>query len=107
MRSFTRALGVRCQHCHVYKGEDPDDLATFDFASDDKQAKQTTRAMLRMTARINADYLRGNSDTAATATEPKVTCYTCHRGEQRPLTDRPEKPPMAGHAADSNAPPKR
>jgi hypothetical protein len=36
MRSFAMGLGVRCQHCHVYKGDNPDDLNTFDFANDEK-----------------------------------------------------------------------
>jgi hypothetical protein len=88
MRSFTRALAVRCQHCHVYKGDDPDDLNTFDFASDEKPEKRTARAMLRMVAQINDEYFTGTGASGAPA-EAKVTCYNCHRGERQPLTDRP------------------
>jgi predicted trehalose synthase len=90
MKGFTRALGVRCQHCHVYRGEDPDDLNAFDFASDEKTAKQTARTMIRMLSAINNVYLENVGDPPA-AGSPKVTCYSCHRGEKRPLTERPDK----------------
>ena len=89
MKGFTRGLGVRCQHCHVYKGDDPNDLATFDFASDDKPEKRTARTMLRMLAAINNDYLKGVGEPAPDG-KPRVTCYSCHRGEKKPLTDRPQ-----------------
>jgi hypothetical protein len=88
MRGFTQGLGVRCQHCHVYKGEDPNDLSAFDFASDEKPAKQTARAMLRMVLAINNEHLKDVGE-ARPVGEMKVTCYTCHRGETRPLTRRP------------------
>lgn len=89
MKGFARGLGVRCQHCHVYRGSEPDDLDSFDFASDDKPEKRTARAMLRMQQAINQQYLKDVGDPAA-AGKPRVTCYTCHRGEKVPLTDRPE-----------------
>lgn len=88
MKGFTRGLGVRCQHCHAYKGDNPDDLGAFDFASDEKAEKRTARAMLRMLAAINDDYLKGVGEPPAGG-KPKVTCYTCHRGEKKPLTERP------------------
>jgi photosynthetic reaction center cytochrome c subunit len=88
MRGFTQALGVRCQHCHVYQGDDPNDLTKFNFASDDKAAKATARTMLRMVLAINGDHLK-DVGAARPAGEAKVTCYTCHRGETRPLTQRP------------------
>ena len=90
MRSFTRALGVRCQHCHVYKGDNPDDLTTFDFASDEKQEKLTARTMLRMVQEINDKHLKDVGEHAARG-EMKVTCYTCHRGETMPLTRPPDR----------------
>lgn len=88
MRSFTRGLGVRCQHCHVYKGDNPDDLTTFDFASDEKQEKLTARTMLRMVQEINDKHLKDVGEHASPG-EMKVTCYTCHRGETMPLTRPP------------------
>ena len=56
MRGFAQGLGVRCQHCHVHKGDTPDDLMTFDFANDEKREKQTARVMLRMVMAINNEY---------------------------------------------------
>ena len=88
MRGYTRALGVRGQHCHVYKGENPDDLSTFDFASDEKKAKVTTRTMMKMVTAINDDLLKGVGESAAPG-DPKVTCFTCHRGDTQPLSKRP------------------
>lgn len=89
MRSFTQGLGVRCQHCHVFKGDDPNDLSTFDFANDDKESKKTARTMIRMAMAINTDHLKDIGE-ARPAGELKVTCYTCHRGETKPATRRPE-----------------
>jgi hypothetical protein len=88
MRGFTSALGARCQHCHVYKGENPDDLQSFDFASDEKPAKLTARTMLGMVQTINGDTLKHVGEPRPDD-ESKVTCWTCHRGERRPQTRRP------------------
>ena len=89
MKGFTRGLGVRCSECHVYKGKEPNDLASFDFASDEKEHKETARAMLRMVSAINNDLLKGVGHHADSP-KPRVTCYTCHRGEKEPLTEKPE-----------------
>lgn len=83
MKSFTQALGVRCEFCHV--GEAGAPLETFDFASDDKEEKGTARTMLRMVADINGKYLANVGEPRAADT-PAVTCYTCHRGSRTPLT---------------------
>jgi photosynthetic reaction center cytochrome c subunit len=85
MRGFTRALGVRCQHCHVGEG---DDISKFDFASDDKAAKEVARKMLTMVMEINGKHLAGVGEPPA-AGASKVTCYTCHRGTTKPLTAAP------------------
>ena len=77
MKFFSQSLGVRCTHCHV--GEEGKPLSTFDFASDDKQAKRTARKMLEMVHRINRDDF-GVTDFA----QVKVTCFTCHRGATKP-----------------------
>lgn len=42
MRGFTRALGLRCSHCHV--GEEGAPLATYDFAADEKPLKARAEA---------------------------------------------------------------
>src|SRR5271163_1749435 len=50
MRGFAFALNVRCNYCHAQKkeGEKPG----LDYASDEKDMKQTARAMLQMVAAI-------------------------------------------------------
>ena len=80
MRSFAMELGVRCEHCHVGEGND---LSKFDFASDARAPKITARKMLKMLDGINGEYLKGIGDPAR---QPKVTCYTCHRGQKTPAT---------------------
>jgi hypothetical protein len=80
MRSFAMELGVRCEHCHLGEGND---LSRFDFASDARAAKATARRMMKMLEVINGDSLKGIGDPAR---QPKVTCYTCHRGEKTPAT---------------------
>ena len=66
MAMMTGALGVRCNHCHAGQ-----------FDKDDKPAKQTARAMMRMVFDLNKDRFAGTT---------AVTCYTCHRGQLKPAT---------------------
>ena len=83
MGTFTRALGVGCEFCHMADDSIPRDR--HDFASDAKPNKNKARTMLRMVTAINADYLTKLSSRM----QPPivVTCATCHRGvtEPRPL----------------------
>jgi tetratricopeptide (TPR) repeat protein len=83
MASFTRALGVRCSHCHVQKPGQA--FEQMDFSLDDNPKKNTARAMLRMVAAINAEHL-GRLENRRQP-DIRVTCATCHRGvvEPRPL----------------------
>ena len=83
MGAFTRALGVRCSHCHVQK--EGQTFEQIDFSLDDNPRKNTARAMLRMVATINADHLARLDNRRQP--EIRVTCATCHRGlvEPRPL----------------------
>src|SRR5262245_1103991 len=81
MKGFTRALGVRCQFCHV--GEEGMPLEKFDFAADTKPEKQTARVMMRMATDINAQVTKAIPDAPAKGYQ--VTCFTCHRGAQHPL----------------------
>lgn len=83
MGQFTRALGVRCNHCHLQRpGEGFDQI---NYALDDKPEKQKAREMLRMVAAINNDHLSKLTDRKQPAVG--VSCMTCHRGvvEPRPL----------------------
>jgi hypothetical protein len=88
MKFFSQSLGVRCTFCHV--GEEGKPLSRFDFASDAKREKQTARKMLAMVHRINSEDF-GVTDFS----KVKVTCFTCHRGSEHPLT---------APAADATAP---
>lgn len=74
MRSFTVALGVKCDFCHV-RG---------DFASDEKHHKEIARGMLEMTHQINTHFPDGKMH---------VSCYTCHRGAEEPAMRPPEGEP--------------
>lgn len=80
MNTFTRALGVRCVHCHV--GEEGKPHKDEDFAKDDKPAKSKAREMMRMTQDLNDKYLANLADRA----EPpvRVQCATCHHGVTQP-----------------------
>lgn len=80
MAGFTRALGVRCTHCHV--GEESIPLAEYDFASDERPAKRTARAMLEMVEQINTGHLAALEDRADPPV--RVDCVTCHRGARHP-----------------------
>ena len=80
MKNFTRALGVRCQFCHV--GEEGMPLEKFDFSSDKNPHKDSARAMMRMTAEINGSVTKLFPDAATKGYQ--VTCWTCHRGSEHP-----------------------
>ena len=96
MRGFTRGLGVRCPFCHV--GEEGADLSTFDFASDEKANKKSARLMLKMVTDVNQQLASVGDKPAG---EPRVTCYTCHRGAEKPLTAPPQQPGGAAPARGS------
>ena len=87
MKAFTRALGVRCTYCHVGKEGEP--LETYDFASDDKEAKVKARAMLKMVAGINDQFLAALPSRHVPAVS--VSCATCHRGAVVPAVDSAKK----------------
>jgi tetratricopeptide (TPR) repeat protein len=80
MAGFTRALGVRCQYCHVGKEGDP--LETFEFAKDEKVEKRKAREMIRMVMAINQQLLTKVPERR----DPRVVvnCSTCHHGANVP-----------------------
>lgn len=84
MRGFASGLGVRCIHCHV--GEDPNDLSTTDFASDDRIQKRKAREMIRIVRQINDELLTAVPERSDPPVE--VTCNTCHHGVTKPLDIR-------------------
>lgn len=87
MRSFNKALGVKCNFCHAKRTDNPQKL---DFASDAMEEKETAREMLRMTMRINKKYFKSGKDDKGMQVMT-VTCYTCHNGQKEPAS----KPPVA------------
>ncbi|PYQ47986.1 MAG: c-type cytochrome [Acidobacteria bacterium] len=81
MQGFTRSLGVACTHCHV----------AGDWDSEDKDDKQVTRDMMKMTKAINDDYIKPIK--AIAEDRPNVTCFMCHRGQAKAGADlRPPGP---------------
>lgn len=94
MQSFTAALGVRCEHCHIEDKNAPPPAAgapagrgpTLDHAADDKETKKIAREMLKMVNDINTKYLPLTGRT--TADRDKVSCETCHHGLSKPQTLR-------------------
>lgn len=70
MNFVATSLGVRCDYCHVRKGETYYN-GNWVWESDEKPKKLIGRRMIKMVLDIN----RTNFDGANS-----VTCYTCHRG---------------------------
>jgi hypothetical protein len=70
MRAYKAGLGVECSFCHVQG----------DRASDDNPKKVTARMMQSMVFDINARFPGGKGT---------VTCYTCHRGAEEPVSTPP------------------
>lgn len=84
MVGFARSLGVRCTFCHV--GPEGAPLTQLDFESDANPHKEVARGMLRLVQRVNGQDLPA---ILGAAQEPRVTCFTCHRGDTTPDTMPP------------------
>ena len=69
MRAAVSGTGMQCDGCHEA-----------DRASDAKETKLTARKMFTMVNDINAKFPDGKEH---------VTCYTCHRGQQDPVSAPP------------------
>jgi tetratricopeptide (TPR) repeat protein len=83
MRQFSFATGLRCEGCH----HDPVGEGNFqdiDFASDENPMKGKARFMIRMTRNLNDFILPMVPNRSDMNIE--ITCKTCHRGQQIPLT---------------------
>src|SRR2546423_4853259 len=77
---FGRSLGVSCGFCHV--------PGKWDL--DEKDEKNTARLMFAMVQTINRDYISKVPVDSGVA-RPVVNCFTCHRGNPRPMG--PDGPP--------------
>jgi hypothetical protein len=65
MEQIRHSVGVDCEYCHVAHKWD----------ADDKKPKQTTREMFQLLGFVKSTYF---------GRQPKVSCWTCHRGESTP-----------------------
>jgi photosynthetic reaction center cytochrome c subunit len=84
MGFFSASLGMTCTDCHVAESG-----GNWEKYADDTELKQTTRKMLVMVSALNRTYFSGRRE---------VTCYSCHRGGDRPkvtpsLTELYSAPP--------------
>ncbi len=70
MGVFSAALGMSCEDCHA-----ANDSKWENYALDNSPRKQTARRMVTMMSAINKNYFNGRQ---------MVTCYSCHRGSDRP-----------------------
>jgi hypothetical protein len=66
MKKMSKALGVQCDFCH--------DMTAMEK---DTEHKTKARAMLKMTATINAELKKASFKKA-------VSCNTCHQGTKAP-----------------------
>jgi photosynthetic reaction center cytochrome c subunit len=71
MGFFSASLGADCTFCHVAESG-----GSWEKYADDNAHKRTARRMVLMVSAINRDSFGGRR---------VVTCYTCHRGSNRPL----------------------
>jgi hypothetical protein len=91
MQGFEAALGVTCEHCHVYFGQGN---AMNNMASDDKQPKKTARVMMVAARDMNTKFAADLGKPAAQVTP--VMCGTCHRGKAIPDYVQPPPPARGG-----------
>jgi hypothetical protein len=99
MNLVADSLGVRCDYCHIQATPNfdrtPSNVGGWAWDRDDKPQKRTAREMMRMVVDLNAARFKG---------EPRITCYTCHRGSTDPART-PPMPPPAGAATTAAARP--
>ncbi|MBK9316859.1 MAG: c-type cytochrome [Acidobacteria bacterium] len=74
MNGWTKALGVKCNHCHTLGA----------WEKEDAPAKQIARDMVALTSRINGESLKEIKNLKSE--RPSISCYTCHRGAVKPET---------------------
>ena len=70
MGMFSNALNLNCTDCHTENSMD-----TWAGFGEETSKKRTTRSMIAMVNAINRDNFGGVRN---------VTCFTCHRGDERP-----------------------
>jgi hypothetical protein len=83
MQTYNKALGVKCEFCHVKKKVYPGDM---DYASDAEPMKENARDMMKMTIEINQKHFYFDKNVRPEYLNT-ITCKTCHRGEPFPPED--------------------
>lgn len=83
MQSYNKALGVKCDFCHVKQKIFSGD---FDYASDAEPMKENAREMMLMTIEINKKHFYFDKNIKPEYLNT-ITCKTCHRGEPFPPED--------------------
>jgi hypothetical protein len=86
MKAWNTALNVDCVFCHVGSVNKP--LSTYDFASDNKKRKETSRIMLRAVIDSNEKYKAIGEDDP-----PQISCATCHKRTRHVEDTLPAEPP--------------
>jgi photosynthetic reaction center cytochrome c subunit len=80
MQKIADSLGVECTFCHVQGN----------FPSDERREKLTARRMMEMVKNINATtFASRKPQEGDSPLGGPVTCYTCHRGAERPVSALP------------------
>ena len=83
MQTYNKALGVKCEFCHVPVKGIPDSL---DYAADTEPMKEEARKMMRMTIELNKNYFYFDKSIRPEYLNV-ITCKTCHQGEPFPPED--------------------
>jgi len=83
MQTYNKALGVKCDFCHVKVKSIIEDI---DFASDAEPMKENARKMMEMVIDINKKNFHFDKNVRPEYLNT-VTCKTCHRGEPFPPED--------------------
>jgi Photosynthetic reaction centre cytochrome C subunit len=90
MKVWNTVLNVDCVFCHVGQVGKP--LSTYDFASDNKKRKETSRIMLRMVMDSNEKFKAVSEDEP-----PQISCATCHKRSRHVEDTLPAEPPKDNH----------
>src|SRR5262245_20257138 len=70
MGMIAASLSMNCTDCHT-----SDSTSSWEKFGDETEIKKTARRMMLMVAGINKNNFKGAAS---------VTCWTCHRGDQKP-----------------------
>lgn len=76
-----RRAGEGCLYCHAGSMDVPRDQ--WEYASDEKPAKERARVMMAMVREINEGFLARLADRSEP--EVEVGCFTCHAGRTNPM----------------------